>query len=92
MRPGQGFRTHRHGLRSAPSCMTLAKSSQISELRVPLLINDAQSHVPTHRAMKTIGANTKEDPMLSHLISRTAHRECRKGLPSEHVIPQSWGF
>lgn len=55
VRPGQGFRTHRHGLRSAPS-MTLAKSSQISELRVPLLINGAQSHVPTHRAMKTKGA------------------------------------
>lgn len=56
VRPSQGFSTHRHRLRSAPSCMTLAKSSQISERQVPLLINGAQSHLPTHRAMKTKGA------------------------------------
>lgn len=93
VRPGQGFSTHRHQLRSAPSCMTLAKSSQISELQVPLLINGAQSHLPTPRAMKTKGANTKKDQMLNHLISRTApHREGLKGLPSEHVTPKSWGF
>lgn len=56
VRPGQGFSTQRHRLRSAPSCMTLAKSSQISELQIPLLINGAQSQPPTHRAMKTKGA------------------------------------
>lgn len=90
VRPGQEFSTHRHRLRSAPSCMTLAKSSQTSELQVPLLINGAQSHLPTHRAMKTKGANTKRDSMLNHLISQTApHREGLKGLPSEHITPQS---